>query len=305
MSLRIRGLVAAVHTPFDARGELNLAAVEAQAAHLHRDGAYGVFVGGTTGECASLTVDERHALAERWSAVLKGSALKLIVHVGANCLHDSAALAQHAATIDAAAVATVAPSYFKAKDVATLVDGLAMIAAAAPSVPFYYYDIPMLTHVTLSAYDVLERAERQIPNLNGIKFTNPDLFTYQRLLHLADGKFDCPYGIDEAFLAAMALGARGAVGSSYNFTLPLFHKILAELAGHDLPAAAHHQFAAVELIAMMNAYGYLPASKAVMGFVGVNVGPARLPLSPLSAEQREAMRSKWEAMADRIRLRAN
>jgi N-acetylneuraminate lyase len=55
----LHGLVAATHTPFDADGGLNLVVVERQAEHLLRAGVETVFIGGSTGECHSLTVDER------------------------------------------------------------------------------------------------------------------------------------------------------------------------------------------------------------------------------------------------------
>ena len=67
MTFQLRGLVAATHTPFHADGHLNLAAVEKQAEHLQRNGIKIVFIGGTTGESHSLTLDERLALAQQWS----------------------------------------------------------------------------------------------------------------------------------------------------------------------------------------------------------------------------------------------
>ena len=102
-------------TPFDATGELNLAAVEPHAALLVRDGVAGVFVGGTTGEFPSLTFEERLAITARWAAALKGSAVRVVVHVGANCLTDAKQLAVHAQSVGAAAIAAVAPNYFKPK----------------------------------------------------------------------------------------------------------------------------------------------------------------------------------------------
>src|SRR5438093_12466838 len=93
----LHGLVVAAHSPFHADGSLNLAAVEKQAAHFLKHNLTTVFVAGTTGECDSLTFDERRALAQRWSEVMRGTALKLVFHVGSNCLEDcrrSAAQAQ-------------------------------------------------------------------------------------------------------------------------------------------------------------------------------------------------------------------
>src|SRR5690349_10205207 len=143
MTQRLNGLVAATHTPFRPDGELNLAAIERQAEHLIRAGVSAVFVGGTTGESHSLTLDERLALARRWAEVVHGSPLRLVIHVGSNCIPDARALASQAQSLgDVAAIAALAPSYFKPASLATLVDCCAAIAAAAPALPFYFYDIP-------------------------------------------------------------------------------------------------------------------------------------------------------------------
>lgn len=301
MALRIRGLVAATHTPFTANGDVNLSIIDRQMEGLVNDGAFGTFICGTTGECSSLTLDERMAIAERWLGAAKGTQMKVIVHVGSNCLADSKALAAHAEEHGAAAVGAVSPSYFKPKDVATLVECLAMVAAGCPETPFYFYDIPSLTNVTFSAADVLEQAAAKIPNLNGAKFTNPDLFNYQRCLMLQDGKFDVPYGIDEALLAAIALGGSGAVGSSYNFTAPLFRKVIDSTQRGDLAPARKGQRVGIELIAMLMSFNYLPASKLVMKYLGIDVGPTRLPLANLTVEQEKALRPKWDAMAKAVR----
>ena len=93
---KLHGLVAATHTPFHADGSLNLAPVEAQCAHLLKNGITMAFIGGSTGESHSVSLCERKALAERWAAVAKGTPMKVIVHAGANCLDDSATLARHA-----------------------------------------------------------------------------------------------------------------------------------------------------------------------------------------------------------------
>ena len=55
-----------------------------------------VFIGGTTGESVSLQLAERLALGDRWAAVSKSSGIHVVVHVGANCLADAAALAAQA-----------------------------------------------------------------------------------------------------------------------------------------------------------------------------------------------------------------
>jgi len=65
----LHGLVAATHTPFLADGSFNLAVVEKQVAHLLGGGVKFAIIGGTTGECSSLTLEERHLLTTRWTEV--------------------------------------------------------------------------------------------------------------------------------------------------------------------------------------------------------------------------------------------
>jgi N-acetylneuraminate lyase len=289
------GLVPAVLTPFDAAGELNLAAVESHAALLARDGVAGVFVGGTTGEFSSLTFEERLALAARWAAALKGTSVRMVAHVGANCLADAKQLAAHAQTLKADAIAAVAPSYFKPKSLDVLVTWCAELAGAAPDTPFYFYDIPVLTGVALPMADFLEQASARIPNLAGVKFTNPDLMMLQRLLRAGGGRFDVLFGMDEQLLAAVVLGAKGAVGSGYNFAAPLYNRLLAAANANDFATARAEQYRGVELVAIMMRYGYLGAAKELMRLRGVELGPVRLPNASLTRDEVARFRKELDA----------
>jgi N-acetylneuraminate lyase len=290
---RLSGLVAATHTPFHADGSLNLAVVERQAAHLTDHGVKTAFIGGTTGESSSLTVQERLALAERWMAVTRGSNLGVIVHVGANCVDDARALAAQAQSLGAWGVSALAPSYFKPASVAALVDTMAAIAEACPALPFYYYEIPTMTGLGISPSDFLKSADR-ISNLAGIKFTSNNLVEYQLCRHACGGRFDIPFGFDEMLLAALALGATSAVGSTYNFAAPIYLRIIEAFAAGDLQSARHEQLASVELVRLLGKYGYLAAAKATMGFLGVEVGPPRLPNGSLNPEQSAQLRRDLE-----------
>jgi N-acetylneuraminate lyase len=294
-SFPINELVAATHSPFHADGSLNLAIVEKQAAHLLANGVKMAFICGSTGESHSLTLEERRALAERWMAVTRGSELKVIVHVGTNCLADARALAVQAQSLGAAAVSALAPSYFKPRNVASLVDCCAEIAAGAPELPFFYYDIPTLTGVCFPMPEFLTQARDRIPNLAGIKFTNCDLMMLQQCLRI-DAALSLPWGCDEFMLAALVLGANGAVGSTFNFAAPIYHRLRRAFADGDLATARDEQYRSVQLVATLAPRGYMGAAKAVMKMLGVDVGPARLPSGNLSTEQQTTLRADLEKL---------
>ncbi len=294
--LRLKGLVAAAHTPFRPDGSLNLSAVEKQAEHFLKQDLRITFIGGTTGESHSLTLEERLGLARRWMEVVRGTALQVVVHVGSNCLSEARQLASQAGGLGALAFAALTPCYFKPRDLEVLVACCAEIASAAPELPFYYYDIPSMTGVPMPMPEFLLRGRERIPNLAGIKFTNPDLMQYQQCLRLEDGAFDIPWGNDEFLLAALSLGAQGAVGSSYCFAAKIYHRVMAAAAAGDLAAARREQLRSVDLVKTLAGYGYMGAAKALMDFLGVDVGPARLPNTNLTAAQRAALRSDLERL---------
>jgi N-acetylneuraminate lyase len=293
-SEHLHGLVAATHTPFHADGSLRIDVVERQCTQLLENGVRTVFIGGSTGESASLSLDERRALAVRWMEVTRNTAVRVVVHVGSNCLADALHLATHAQSLGVSAIAALAPSYFKPRSVESLVDWCSEIAAAAQATPFYFYEIPVLTGVSLPMPEFLKKAAARIPNLAGLKFSNPDLMAYMQCLRA--GEWDVPWGIDEWMLAALATGARGAVGSSFNFAAPLYHRIMAAFARGDIEAARAEQHRSVQLIALLARYGYIGAAKATMAMLGVEVGPARLPNGSLDAARQKALRADLEAL---------
>ena len=291
---RFSGLIAATYTPFASDGSLNLEVIEKQATHLAKNGISAAFICGTTGEGPSLTIEERTRLARRWSEVVRGTSLKLIVHVGHNSVAEARVLASDAAKCGAHAISAVAPNYFKPATVNDLVSFCASIAQAAPDLPFYYYDIPGLTGVNLSMPEFLTEARGRIPTLAGLKYSNPDLVGLQQCLALGPG-LEVFYGMDEILLAALAYGVEGAVGSTYNFIAPTFHRLWAAFRRGDFVAARAEQLRSVEFVRICAGFGYLRTSKAAMSLLGVDCGPMRLPFSPLSSGEQSKLFAALEA----------
>jgi N-acetylneuraminate lyase len=284
MKLKLSGLIAAPFTPMGADSSLNLKAIPDQARLLAANGVNGAFICGTTGEGFSLTTAERMQVAEAWMSA-GSSSLKVIVHVGHNSLDDSRRLAEHAGEINAHAFATVGPNFFRPGDLGQLVSYCAQIAEAAPRLPFYFYHMPAMTGINFPMIDFLKAASGRIPNLAGIKFTHENLMDYTQCLNFEDGRFDILFGRDEILLGALALGATGAVGSTYNYMSPIYLKILEAFKNGDLELARRQQMKAIDIIAVMIRHGGLPAGKAMMKLAGVDCGPVRSPLRRLSAAE--------------------
>ena len=292
---KTNGLIAAPFTPMRSDGSLNLDAIADYAQHLQRDGVVGAFICGTTGEGASLTLEERRQVAERWIAVAPAG-LRVIVHVGHTCLADARALATHAQAIGADSIACLAPFFFKTVGVAGLVEWCAQVAAAAPKLPFYFYHMPSMTGVSLAVAEFLPAAAGRIPNLAGIKYTFEDLEDFGRCLKFDGGRYDVLFGRDELLHSALKLGARGAVGSTYNFAAPLYQRLIAAHDRGDEKAAVVLQAKAVEMIqACIHAGGHpIAVFKTLMRRMEVACGPCRLPLTNPTAEQAAALLARLE-----------
>lgn len=292
---KIEGLIAATFSTFHEDGSLDLDTIQTVIDKLVADGLKGVFICGTNGEGPNLTVEERMAVAEAYIALAKGRLL-VFVHVGHTSIAECRKLAAHAEKIGADAISAVAAFYFKPANVSNLIDSMAQIAAAAPATPFYYYHIPALTGVGMDMVEFLRLGEEKIPNLAGIKYTAATIHEYQACLNFKGGKFDVLFGYDELLLPALAVGAKGAVGSTYNFAAPLYLRVMELFEAGHLHEAQQSQLLLVTMIREMVKFSPIPAQKAIMEMIGIDLGPSRLPLVSLSEQDKELLQARLEAI---------
>ncbi|HAU8293142.1 TPA: N-acetylneuraminate lyase [Vibrio vulnificus] len=281
---KLKGLIAAPHTPFDSNNQVNYAVIDQIAALLIEQGVTGAYVCGTTGEGIQCSVEERKAIAERWVKAADGK-LDIILHTGALSIVDTLELTRHAETLDILATSAIGPCFFKPSSVADLVNYCAQIAEAAPSKGFYYYHSGM-SGVNLDLEQFLIQGEQRIPNLSGAKFNNVDLYEYQRALRVANGKFDIPFGVDEFLPAGLAVGAIGAVGSTYNYAAPLYLKIIEAFNQGKHSEVQALMDKVIALLRVLVEYGGVAAGKAAMQLHGIDAGDPRLPIRALTAQQK-------------------
>lgn len=296
MRMRLSGLIAAPHTPFKADGGLNLSVVGKQVEWLVRQRVSGAFICGTTGEGLSLSKQERMELAEEWVRVAPKE-LPVIAHVGHLSLEEAKALAKHAQEIGAGAIGALGPFFYRPRTVDELVKYCSEIVAAAVDLPFYYYHLPSMTGVNLSMVEFMRAAKEQIATFAGIKYTHHDLMELRQCIEIAGDELDVLFGRDEMLLAGLAMGAKGAIGSTYNYAAGIYHRLMEAFSAGDLAAARKWQDQAVKLVQILRRYGEIAAAKVIMEMRGVVCGEPRLPLVGLSAEDRGRLRGEIDAMS--------
>ncbi len=281
---KLQGLIAATFTPYR-EGSADPDVVPAYASALRAQGVGGVFVNGTTGESLSLSVTERMTMAEAWLRCAT-SDFPVLVHVGHNSLPSACELAAHAARHGARAVSAMAPTFFQ-PGLPALVEYLAEIAAAAPAVPFYYYHMPSMTGARFLMTDFLRAAAGRIPNLAGIKYTWEDLMDYTLAAAFDEGRYDIVFGRDEILLCGLSLGARAAIGSTYNVAAPLYRAVWRAFDAGRIDEARQLQVRAMTMIDACRRSGSsdLPTIRALASQVlGVELGPPRAPLAAANSQ---------------------
>jgi N-acetylneuraminate lyase len=295
MNKQYKGLLAAVFSPMREDGSLNLDQVKPMVDYLVENRIAGLYVCGSTGEGPSLTSEERRATAQAYREAAGGK-VPVIVHVGHDSVTEACCLAEHAQSIGADSVAAVPPSYFKIDSLETLIVCLAQIASAAPKLPFYYYHIPRMNGLDFDMLNFLELAEQRIPSFTGIKYSALTVHNYQSCLEYKNGKYNILFGCDEMLLSGLSVGAPGAVGSTYNFAAPLYHRIIDAFKRNDMTEAKKYQALSVEMIRIFYRYRGLAAFKATMKLIGFDCGPVRLPNVTLTEAELAALKKELKEL---------
>ncbi|MEY3563552.1 MAG: hypothetical protein RLZZ294_1558 [Bacteroidota bacterium] len=280
---KLIGPIPATYTPMRSDGQLNIDLVDDYYALLIRNHIQTIFICGTTGEGELLTVQERELLTEKWLSVSKNNQqFKVIVVVGSNRIHEAIALAQHAHQNGCYGISYISPYYYKPTSVAELVACCKKVADSVSDIPFYYYHIPVLTHVKFPMVDFMEQASLSISNFAGIKYSDEDHVDFLKCLEYNGGAYNVFWGKDETLLSALSIGAIAGIGSTYNYMSPLYMQLIQAFQSNDLVSTKSLQLKSIQVVNLLNKYTGLSTGKYFMHLLGIDCGPSRNPLQNLS-----------------------
>ncbi|MGA8100443.1 MAG: 4-hydroxy-tetrahydrodipicolinate synthase [Candidatus Cybelea sp.] len=277
MNGRFGSILTAMVTPFDARGELDLAEAQRLARWLVDRGNDGLVVAGSTGEGQTLDARERVAL---WKAVKEavGSSAVLVANAGTNSTRESVAAAKDAVSSGADAILAVVPYYNKPTQSGMLAHFGAI--AAATQLPVVVYNIPGRTGANMLSETLMELAQRN-SNVVGVKESSGDLKQIGTILRERPKQFVVWAGDDHLFLPCLALGADGVVGVASHLCSREYRAMFdAFLGGCVAEAAAIHASLLPLIDALFATSSPIPI-KWAMRQLGFGVGECRLPLDAM------------------------
>ncbi|MBQ2847573.1 MAG: dihydrodipicolinate synthase family protein [Clostridia bacterium] len=281
---KYKGIFPAFYACYDKNGNVSAEATKALVEYLISKGVAGLYVGGSSGECIYLSVEERKQTLEAVMEAAKGR-IAIIAHVACNNTKDSCELARHAESLGVDAIAAIPPIYFRLPERA-IAKYWNDISAAAPNTDFVIYNIPQLAGValTLSLFDEMLKNPRVI----GVKNSSmpiQDIQMFKRQAKLNNKEIVVFNGPDEQFIGGRLIGADGGIGGTYGVMPGLFVKLNSLLEAGDFENAGKLQDDIDEVIyTMCSTKGnmYATAKAALKKLAGLELGGVREPLLNLA-----------------------
>ena len=274
------GVCTALVTPF-LEGKVNYPMMEMLLARQLQAGVRAVVLAGTTGEAPTLSDEEKLELFRRAKEYVGGS-MTVIAGTGSNDTRHAVALSMESEKCGADALLVVSPYYNKATP-----EGLAAhysAIAGAVHIPVIVYNVPSRTglDIPVSVYRVLST----IPNIVGVKEASTDITKITKIRSACGPEFAIWSGNDEMIAPVIALGGKGVISVVSNVA-PEETRVLAEAAlDGDFDTAADLQMRLQPLLtALFSEVNPIPVKEA-MKIIGFDCGDCRLPLTPMSLENK-------------------
>lgn len=282
----MNGIFTALLTPFRQDYSINEASLKKLVEFNLEKGINGFYVGGSTGESMVMTAEERKEVF-RIVKEAAGDKVPMIAHCGAISTDAAIDMAKTAESLGYTAISAVAPFYYSFPYQAVRQYYTDIVSSV--SLPMVVYNFPSGNGFTFTADYAAEMFEDE--RFIGIKHTSADLFALQQFKQKIKRPVTVFNGFDEMCLGGLAMGADGAIGSTYNFMGDKFLKIYDEFHAGNIEAAQEIQTQANEIIAEMIKYGVFQCEKAVLTHMGIDMGPCRRPFLPISKAGFDAMKA--------------
>jgi len=279
------GVVPAMVTPFDRNDRLAESVLRTLVKRLLDDGVHGVFVLGSQGEYFALDAEEKKRAVQVVVETVNG-AVPVYAGTGATTTREAIQLTQMAESEGANAVSVITPAFISPNE-----DELFQYfreIADSTRLPVLLYSNPGRTGIQISA-DLAARLSG-IDNIVGIKDSSGDLSLTADYIRKCGPSFRVFAGRDTLILATLLYGGAGTVAATANVAARLIVSIYDHYMSGNLDAAREAQSALAPLRAAFSLGTFPAVVKEALGMTGLDVGPARKPVGPLSENSRTQLR---------------
>jgi 4-hydroxy-tetrahydrodipicolinate synthase len=281
----------AMVTPFDSKGNIDFVKTSQLINYLINNGTDSLVISGTTGESPTLTSEEKVALFKHVVSVVKGR-VPVVAGTGSNNTRQSIELTKKAEKAGVDAIMLVTPYYNKPNQ-----EGLYLhfkTIAESTSLPVMLYNIPGRSVVNMSVETTVRLS--QIENIVAVKEASGDLDAMTAIIAATPEDFDLYSGDDGLTIPVLSIGGKGIVSvASHIIGNEMQGMVQAFQSGDYQSAAKQHQ----RLLPIMKSLFQSPSPtpvKTALQLKGLDVGSVRLPLVPLTDQERGTLAKKLSTL---------
>lgn len=273
-----KGAGVAIVTPMKDNFDVNYEKLEELIDTQIKEGTDAIIIAGTTGESATLTMEE-HRDVIRAAVEFTKHRVPVVAGTGSNSTRTAIQLSREAEEAGADGLLIVTPYYNKATQ-----EGLvAHYSAIADSTkcPVIMYNVPGRTGCNLLPETVAALVKAK-ENIVGLKEATGNMAQAAQTMNLTDGKLDLYSGEDGLVVPLMSIGAIGVISVWSNVAPAKVHQMCESFLQGDLETARRLQLEAIPLInALFSEVNPIPVKKA-LSLMGFEAGPLRAPLCEMS-----------------------
>ena len=285
------GTYTAIVTPFS-KGKIDEAALERLIQAQVRAGVDGIVPVGTTGESPTVDYEEHVRLIERSVKFARGK-IKVLAGTGGNSTSEAIYLTEQAEKAGADGSLQVAPYYNKPTQEGIFQHFVEV--ARHTRLPIVLYSIPGRCGIEIGV-DTVRRLAHECKNIIGIKEAGGNADRVSQLRAALGSRFEIMSGDDSLTLPFMAVGAQGVISVASN-VIPrqVAQMVKAYAAGKTRAALKLHQQYYPLFKDLFIETNPVPV-KAALAMLGQIEEEYRLPLVPMSAKNRETLRTTMKAV---------
>ncbi|MDR4218021.1 4-hydroxy-tetrahydrodipicolinate synthase [Priestia megaterium] len=274
----------AMVTPFDHKGNIDFEKTTQLINYLISNGSDALVIAGTTGESPTLSTEEKLALFRHSVKVVDGR-VPVVAGTGSNNTYASIELTKKAEEIGVDAIMIVAPYYNKPNQ-----EGLYQhfkTIAESTELPVMLYNIPGRSVINMSVDTIVRLAE--LPNVVALKDASGDLDAMTAIIAQTSDDFALYSGDDGLTLPVLAIGGTGIISvASHVIGNEMQEMVKLYESGNPKEAAKIHQRIVPVMKSLFAAPSPTPV-KTALQLKGLDVGSVRLPLVPLTEEERQTL----------------
>lgn len=248
------------------------------------EGTDAIIICGTTGESATMSNEEQKQ-AIKFTVELVNKRIPVIAGTGSNNTKHSIELSQYAEEVGADGLLIVTPYYNKTTQ-RGLIEHYTAIANKV-SIPIIIYNVPGRTGLNILPKTIFELSKH--PNIRGVKEASGNIAQVAEIARLCSNNFYIYSGNDDMIVPLLSLGGHGVISVVANILPKDTHNIVKYFLEGDLESAKNLQLVMKPLIdALFIEVNPIPVKEA-MNILGLEVGPCRLPLASMGAENKNKL----------------